>query len=144
MLLHHVVDLLIGDLSSVLAESILDILFGDLSGAIDVKRVENGLQLFRGQELWDIHGRCNELTVVDLAVVGIVNLLDELVDLFWSQIQIRLLDGVAKFLVFKISAVIFVEILKCLLKIIDLFVVQMLNENVHGGLFQKRLSFEIL
>lgn len=88
MLLENIIDLLIGNLSTVLAESIVDILPRDFSRTIYVKGVKDGLKFFFGQELLNVDCGGNKLAIVDFVIVGVIDFLNEFLNFFLRQIYI--------------------------------------------------------
>jgi len=108
MFLHNIIDLFIRDFSSVLAERILDILPRDFSGTIDIKGVKDCLQFFGGQELLNIDCSSNKLAIVDFFIVGIIDFLYKLIDLFLIQIKRTFGDCIVKFFKFEVTAMILI------------------------------------
>ena len=67
-----------------------DVIGGDFISFVGVKLVENCPQPLVCKELLRIDGRIEELAVVDLAVTVVVDLLDQLLNLFIAHIHVML------------------------------------------------------
>ena len=62
---------------------------GYLLGLVDVKVAEEGPKAFFGEERLDLEGGRDEFCVVDLAVAMLINILDNIVDVFVGQTRLN-------------------------------------------------------
>ena len=77
------------------AEAFLEVGFRDVAGVAYIEMVEGKRQVGLGDCLSAVDGDCEELGVVDLAVVVEVDSLKDLIDFFLAHVQ--LVEGLSDF-----------------------------------------------
>ena len=82
MFFNHIFDFIARYLLTQLLHCKVDVFFGDLTRVVCVKLLEDGLHFLFRHESTYIYGCGQELTVIDLAVAMVVNLLNHLLDFF--------------------------------------------------------------
>ena len=92
VLLHNLVQLLLSNLVTDLVHGCDDVLLSNNARTVSVKLAENSLQLVVVEELLDVEGGHQELSVVDLFVTEIVHFVDDVIDLLIWDVDVTCLD----------------------------------------------------
>jgi len=144
VLLHDLVELVLGDLVADLVHGSYDVLLRDAARSVSVKLTENGLELVVVEERLHVE-RCNqELRVVYFLVPEVVNLVDDLLDLVIGDVDVALLNCQLQFVGVDQACAVLVDLLEVLSQGFDAVLVCHLHQHVHRRLLQLRHSAERL
>ena len=91
----HGLEFLVAEVLAFAAEAFLEVGFRDVAGVAYIEMVEGKRQVGLGDCLSAVDGDCEELGVVDLAVVVEVDSLKDLIDFFLAHVQ--LVEGLSDF-----------------------------------------------
>ncbi len=104
-----------------------DVIGGDLISFVGVKLVENCPQPLVREELLRVDGRVEELAVIDLAVTVVVDLFDQLLNLYVAHIYVLLLNVLAQLSCVNHALTVLVHLLKDLSQVYHFFRFYSLN-----------------
>jgi len=90
MLLDNILNLFFRNVLSHLFHCILDIFFSNITVIVCVKLREDSTQATISHELVDTHGSSQELSVIDLTITMVINLVNKVIYLLVRHVKISL------------------------------------------------------
>ena len=144
MLHDHLVDLSSVHLTTELLHRQLNVLLCDLARRVCVKLVEDGLQTRLCQELLDVDRGSQELTIIDLFVVVVVDLINHVLDLLTTCSHALCHQHIVQFLGSDHSRSVLVDGLELCAQILHLLLRGSLHEQVQSGLLECCYALESL
>ena len=142
MLLHDLVQFLLGDFVTYFLHSGDDVLTSDHARSISVELVENSVKFCVIKERLDIQGSHQELCIVDLSVTEVVNLINDLVNIGVRYVHITLLHGNLELLCIDHSTLVLIESHKLAPEILNRVLVSHFDKHVHRSLLEFTCSSE--
>ena len=144
MLLQDVVDLLLAQLDAQFRESVLEVGRSNLLRLIHIKTAKQTFDTLLSQELVDWECRCDELVVVDQAVVVTVALADNLVDLGLAQTHVRGGDSRLELVNLDSATHVLVDFVELFTEALELIGVQHLDQNGEARPSEGGSALEVL
>ena len=134
MLRHYLVKFNLCNIMTNFVHSSDYVFFRDHARTIGVKLVKNSLKLIIVQKWFYVKSCDQEFSVVDFTVSEIVYFTNNLFNLLWRNIDIRLLNGRLKLLGVDHSCSIFIKLHELFSQFLDASLISHLDQHVHGGL----------
>jgi len=100
------------------------------------------LLILAAQNAVHIHGRNEELTVINLTVAIVVDLLDDLIDLIFVEVHALLLQNVSQLRSKNHTGSVFIDSLELLSELCEVVFGDHLNKDVHCRSFEMGLTSE--
>ena len=94
VLKHYCIEFFLGNLMSEFCHGLYDIIRSDFSTVICVKYLEDLSDFFIGQQLFDINGGHEKFWIVDLLVAKVVDVFDDVLNLFLGQLKTDAFDNI--------------------------------------------------
>ena len=136
MLHDHLVDLSDVHLAAQLLHGQLDVLLSDLARRVSVELVKDGLQARISQELLDVDCCGQELTIVDLFVVMVVDLINHVLDVLTTLSHVLRHQYIVQLLGSDHSSAILIDSLELCTQVLHLLLRGSLHQQIQSGLLE--------
>ena len=136
MLLHDLVEVLLGNLLPHFVHSNDNVVCSDSATAVSVKLVEYCLQIWIVQELFHIHSRNQKFSVIDFVISMVIDLVNNFLNFCVWNFNMTFFDSLFEFLWGNHMSAILINLFKISPQFFNLAFICHLDQHVHGSLLE--------